>query len=69
MVEAHRYECLSCGRTFRVYPKGVTQAQIPPRVKGLAVLLYYLGFTYDQVALAIDVLDVYLCKSHLCEAM
>jgi hypothetical protein len=25
--EAHRYKCLRCKRTFRVYPVGVTQAQ------------------------------------------
>lgn len=27
-VEAHRYECLKCRRTFRVYPHGVSAAQI-----------------------------------------
>jgi len=26
-VEAQRYRCLRCGRTFRVYPKGVSRAQ------------------------------------------
>ena len=25
-VEAHRYRCLKCGRTFRVYPPGVSHA-------------------------------------------
>ena len=30
-VEAQRYRCLSCGRTFRVYPKGVSRvsSQMP----------------------------------------
>jgi hypothetical protein len=26
-VEVHRYRCQECGRTFRVYPKGVSKAQ------------------------------------------
>ena len=42
-VEVYRYRCLKCGRTFRVYPKGVSNAQVSDRVKGLAVMLYLLG--------------------------
>lgn len=38
-VEAYRYRCLKCGRTFRVYPAGVSQGQTSERVKGLAVML------------------------------
>ena len=30
-VEVHRYRCLKCGRTFRVYPKGVSNAQVSDR--------------------------------------
>jgi hypothetical protein len=41
-VSAHRYKFLRCERTFRVYPQGVTRAQISLRVKGLAVNLYLL---------------------------
>ena len=26
-VIAHRYQCLKCSRTFRVYPQGVSRAQ------------------------------------------
>jgi len=37
-VIAHRYECLKCRRTFRVYPQGVGRAQTSLRVKGLAVM-------------------------------
>ncbi len=33
-VEVHRYRCLKCGRTFRVYPPGVSHAQSSDRVKG-----------------------------------
>jgi len=42
-VVARRYECLCCHRTFRVYPRGVTKAQVSLRVKGLAVMFYLLG--------------------------
>jgi hypothetical protein len=38
-VQAHRYQCLKCGRTFRIYPQGVSSAQTSLRVKGLAVML------------------------------
>ena len=62
-VEAHRYACLRCGRTFRVYPQGVTRAQTSLRVKGLAVLLYLLGLSYGAVSLALEALGVCLCKS------
>ena len=68
-VEAHRYECLRCRRTFRVYPKGVTQAQIWLRVKGLGVLLYLLGLSYGAVSLALEALSVYMCKSRVYDAV
>lgn len=68
-VEAHRYQCLRCGRTWRVYPKGVTGAQTSLRVKGLAVLLYLLGLSYGAVSLALDALGVYLCKSGVYDAV
>jgi hypothetical protein len=42
-VFGHRYRCLRCGRTFRVYPTGVNQAPTSLRVKGLGVLLYLWG--------------------------
>jgi transposase-like protein len=68
-VEAHRYECLRCGRTFRVYPRGVTRAQTSLRVKGLAVLLYLLGLSYGAVSLALEALGVYLCKNSVYETV
>ena len=55
-VVAHRYECLRCRRTFRVYPTGVTKAHVSLRVKGLGVLLYLLGLSYGAVSLALDAL-------------
>jgi len=68
-VEAYRYQCLRCRRTFRVYPKGVTRAQTSLRVKGLAVLLYLLGLSYGAVSLTLDALGVYLCKSRVYDAV
>ncbi len=64
-VEVHRYRCLTCGRTFRVYPKGVSQAQTSDRVKGLAVMLYLLGLSYGAVALALESLGVPLSKTEV----
>jgi len=55
-VVAHRYECLRCSRTFRVYPQGVTKDHISRRVKGLGILLYLLGLSYGAVSLALNAL-------------
>jgi transposase-like protein len=63
MVQAQRYRCLKCRRTFRVYPKGVSPAQTSDRVKGLAVMLYLLGLSYGAVALALEGLGVPLSKT------
>jgi transposase-like protein len=68
-VEAHRYECLRCHRTFRVYPRGVSRAQKSLRVKGLAVMLYLLGLSYGAVSLALEALGVYMCKSRVYDAV
>jgi transposase-like protein len=68
-VEAHRYKCLRCKRTFRVYPKGVSRAHISLRVKGLSVLLYLLGLSYGAVSLALEALGTYMCKSRVYDAV
>jgi hypothetical protein len=64
-VEVHRYQCLRCFRTHRVYPKGVCEDHISQRVKGLGVLLYLLGLSYGAVSLALDALGVYMCRSRV----
>ena len=66
-VEVHRYRCLKCGRTFRVYPPGVTHAQSSERVKGLAVMLYLVGLSYGAVSLALESLGVPLSKTRVYE--
>jgi hypothetical protein len=64
-VAARRYECLRCQRTFRVYPTGISRAQVSLRVKGLAVMFYLLGLSYGAVSLVLDALGAYLCKSQV----
>ncbi len=66
-VEVHRYRCLKCKRTFRVYPPGVSHAQSSDRVKGLAVMLYLLGLSYGAVSLALESLGVPLSKTRVYE--
>ncbi len=68
-VQVPRYQCLKCGRTFRVYPQGTTPAQTSQRVKGLAVMLYLLGLSYGATSLALEGLGVYLCKSRIYDAV
>jgi transposase-like protein len=48
-VNAKRYKCLKCKRTFRVYPKGVSEAHRSDRLKGIGVMLYVLGISYGGV--------------------
>lgn len=48
-VKARRHRCSICGRTFRVYPTGVSQAQQSDRLKAMSVLLYILGLSYGGV--------------------
>ena len=61
-VVARRYQCLRCGRTFRVYPVGVTHDQTSARLKGVAVLFYVLGMSYGAVATALAALGFPLSK-------
>ena len=68
-VFAHRYRCLRCKRTFRLYPQGVTRAQTSQRVKGLGVMLYLLGLSYGATSLALEALGVYMCKTSVYEAV
>jgi transposase-like protein len=68
-VTARRYECLRCHRTFRVYPVGVSRAQVSMRVKGLAVIFYLLGLSYGAVSLVLEALGTYWCKSQVYEAV
>jgi transposase-like protein len=61
-VVAQRWQCPRCGRTFRLYPVGVSHDQTSDRLKGLAVLFYVLGMSYGAVALALAALGCPLSK-------
>jgi hypothetical protein len=61
-VVAHRYRCVRCGRTFRVYPHGVSHDQTSARLKGVAVMFYVLGMSYGAVATAMAALGFPLSK-------
>jgi hypothetical protein len=61
-VVAERYGCLRCGRTFRVYPVGVSHDQTSARLKGVAVMFYVLGMSYGAVAAALGALGCPLSK-------
>ena len=55
-VMAQRYRCMRCGRTFRVYPVGVSHDQTSARLKGVAVMFYVLGMSYSAVSIALTAL-------------
>lgn len=55
-VTAKRYQCLSCKRTFRVYPHGVSRSQRSGRLKAIGVMLYVLGLSYGGVEDALTAL-------------
>jgi transposase-like protein len=62
-VTARRYRCLKCNRTFRVYPTGVSHLQQSDTLKGLSVLLYILGLSYQGVSDLLDTLGFFLSKT------
>lgn len=68
-VEARRYKCLSCQRTFRIYPQGVDHRQFSQRAIGMAVMLYLLGLSYGAVTLMLEALGLYMGKTTVYEAV
>lgn len=62
-VRAYRVRCLKCGRTFRVYPQGVSHDQQSDRLKGLSVLLYVLGLSYGAVEDTLAALGAAIARS------
>jgi transposase-like protein len=69
LVSAWRYECLLCGCTFRVYPRGVGHQHISHRVIGLAVMLYVLGLSYGAVAIVLGALGIGIGKTSVYRAV
>ena len=62
-VEARRYYCQKCRRTFRVYPQGVCKKQFSQRALGLATMLYVMGLSYGATAAVMTALDIVISKS------
>ncbi len=63
LVQAQRFRCLTCQRTFRVYPSGVSAAQQSSNLKALSVLLYVLGLSYLGVSDLLEALGQALSKT------
>lgn len=57
-VIAHRYKCLSCKRTFRHYPQGVTNKTQSRRTVVLATLMYGLGLSCSGASHLLGALGV-----------
>ena len=68
-IQARRYECLNCHRTFRVYPQGINQKQFSQRAIGMAVMLYLLGLSYGAVVLMLEALGLWMGKTTVYEAV
>jgi transposase-like protein len=67
-VVSYRWECLKCGRTFRVYPQGVSKgAAQTDQVKGMSVLLYVLGISYGGVSDFLGAVGVVIGKTTVYE--
>ena len=62
-VRSWRHKCLRCGRTFRVYPQGVSRAEQSDRLKATSVLLYVLGLSYGGVADVLEALGMAMGKT------
>jgi transposase-like protein len=62
-VTARRYRCLKCRGSFRIYPTGVSPARHSDTLKGLSVLLYILGLSYQGVSDLLDSLGLFLSKA------
>ena len=62
-VKSYRCRCMRCGRTFRVYPQGISRAQQSDRLKAITVLLYALGLSYGAVADFLTALTMAVCKT------
>ncbi len=68
-VIAYRYQCMTCKRTFRVYPPGVNSAPTSQRVKELGITLYMLGLSYRAASHILEAAGVYLCASCIYSAV
>jgi transposase-like protein len=60
-VWVYRYRCCRCGRTFRHYPGGTTNADQTERLKLFAVICWTMGLSYRGVSTILSGLKIKLC--------
>ncbi len=61
-VELQRYKCLSCARTFRHYPSGITRKDQSQRTLILAALMYGLGLSCSAASHLLKALGAEVSK-------
>jgi transposase-like protein len=61
-VLVQRYKCVSCGRTFRHYPAGITNKDQSQRTVILAALMYGLGLSCSATSHLLGALGVDVSK-------
>lgn len=61
-VIVRRYKCVSCGRTFRHYPSGITNKDQSRRAVVLAALIYGLGLSCSAASHLLEALGVGVSK-------
>ena len=49
-AKVYRYWCVSCQRSFRHYPDGITRAMQSVRLEKLIVILWSLGLSYRSIS-------------------
>jgi transposase-like protein len=62
-VIAHRFKCVSCKRTFRHYPQGVTSKTQSQRTVMLAALMYGLGLSCSAASHLLGALGAQIGKT------
>jgi len=62
-VIAHRYKCISCAKTFRHYPQGVTSKTQSQRTVMLAALMYGLGLSCSAASHLLGALGAEIGKT------
>jgi transposase-like protein len=60
-VEVRRFRCCDCGRTFRHYPEGVSQADQSLRLQQLAAICWVLGLSTRMVTGVLGAFGIQLC--------
>ena len=61
-VIVRRYKCVSCGKTFRHYPAGITNKDQSRRAVVLAALMYGLGLSCSAASHLLEALGVEVSK-------